>query len=817
MNKLTNKNLQRMKELMGNKTPITENISNSSISLVKKSPNGKSYGVVRENTKYFIKESNDGVNFDFIGGVANKTKNQFHSFEEATKRLNLMFEDFNRSYNIQEGTDILSSDIIEEKRFVLKSKKKSDDSSFDFGGGNTGGSDFDFGGGEDKGGSEDFDFGGETEGDDTDFDFDSGSEDLGSDEDIEDDDPIKGIQKMTGKLGQKIRDTEDLSSDTMKWVAKSIISALDLEAMDSEDKKDIIRAVKKQEDEGSDEDFDFMDDETEVETETFVEDDILDWSNLSQEDKEEFISSTYNQQHPGDLEEPLMDWEEEIDTTVDYDSEGPFNKGTDPQYMMFPPEEVFQDYMDDGDEVGHCKGCKGSKLTDDLDPCLDCEDDETYHIDDHKPVNGIDYMGEDEMYGPSSGIDTDEVLNDGDNLFDPEDESADEELSEYPGMGEDWMSDETYPYHEVDNEYDKEGIGLGGEFDQTKHSGFGRDRDTDFMIDRGEDLGHTDYMAKFSKDVARNEKTKGRNLEMHEIDTHVKKLQNKLGGSDVVTIDGNKVVGDFGYVEVTPTGYTVHKEGSRFGKKFRFDELGKVKSSIGSTDYMTDPRMMPQTAPTKPTTRPETPVKPGKPGTDKPSPSKRPFTPPPHITPGEEPDPKAEYEDIDYMHDDETCPVCNGRGIERGPIGFGVKHQEPKECQSCGGTGTVNDIDGIDSGDEISEPYVNDSPIDYTTNSTSPKNMKFNYSYKEKFPFKIDYMDDNDEILDVRRKSNNPRMMPQTAPTKPITRPETPVKPGKPGTDKPTPSKRPFTPPPHITPGEEPDPKARKRNRFDER
>ena len=37
---------------------------------------------------------------------------------------------------------------------------------------------------------------------------------------------------MTGKLGQKIRDTEDLSSDIMKWVAKSVLSALDLDQMD---------------------------------------------------------------------------------------------------------------------------------------------------------------------------------------------------------------------------------------------------------------------------------------------------------------------------------------------------------------------------------------------------------------------------------------------------------------------------------------------------------------------------------------------------------------------------------------------------------
>ena len=791
MSNLTNKNLQRMRDLMGSKTPINENVSNSAITLVKKSPNGKSYGIVRENTKYFIKESNDGKNFDFIGGLANKTKNQYTSYEEATKHLNIMFEDLNKTYGIQEGTDILSSDIIEEKRFVLKSKKKSADSSFDFGGGDTGGSDnFDFGGGEDKG-TDNFDFGGDSEGGSEDFDFggDSGSEgedfdlggdDLGGDdlgdEDMEDDDPIKGIQKMTGKLGQKIRDTEDLSSDTMKWVAKSIISALDLDMMDNEDKKDIIRAVKKKEDEGSDEEFDFMGDEMENEfrgiglkdgkikwpreeepmvdghrisdetmeefmnlhdEDDFIQDDedMVDWNTLSPEERSSVLQ---NSQYPGDKETPLMDWDEEVDTTVDYDAEGPFNRGTDPQYMMFPPEEVYSDYMED----------------------------------------------EEDMYGPSSGIDPDEKVLD-DDLVLPyyEDES-----DEYPGMETDWMSDDsTYEYHEV-----------GGE-----------DYMDDYESDRAEDLGHTDYMAKFSKDVARNERTKGRNLETHEVDTHVRKLQNKLGGSDVVTIDGNKVVGDFGYVEVTPTGYTLHKEGSKFGKKFRFDELGKVKMSVGSgsTDYMSDPRMMPQTAPSKPQTRPETPVKPGRPDTDKPSPSKRPFTPPPHITPGEEPAPKARDE-YDYM-DDDSCPACHGKGTEKMPIGFGAP-REPKTCSICGGSGMNPHIH---SEEEIDEPYT-DEPFPYTTDSTLPNNnrVKLNYSYKEKFPFKIDYMGDNDEVLGKR---NKPMRSPAPAPAKPSTKPGPDVKPGKPDTDRPSPSKRPFSPPPHITPGEEPAPKARfRRNRF---
>jgi len=766
MSNLTNKHLQRMRELMGNKKPINESVSNSA-SLVKKSPNGKSYGIVRENTKYFIKESNDGVNFDFIGGLGNKTKNQYNSYEEATKHLNLMFEDFNRSFGVQEGTDILTSDIIEEKRFVIKSKKKpaADTGSFDFGDSNTGkaqqssGDDFDFGG-DDKGGEssgDDFDFGDlggdDKGGEDLNLSGDENDPDLDLDANTEDD-PIKSIQKMTGKLGQKIRDTEDLSSDTMKWVAKSIISALDLEAMDNEDKKDIIRAVKKKEDEGSDEEFDFMDDDnhglsddtlrelTDAHDEddfTQDDDDMVDWNTLSPEERMGVIQ---NSQYPGDSEEPIMDWDEEVDETPDYLNDGPFTKGTSNQTMMFPPEEVYSNYMSDEDYM---------------------EDEE-------------------EMYGPSSGIDPDEKVLD-DDLILP---FYDDESDEYPGMESDWMED-TYDYHEVDDD---------------------EDYMSDYMEDRAEDLDHTDYMSKFNKDVKRGLSSGGRNLEIHELDSHLRKIKNKLGGS--AHIDGNMVVGSFGFVKVTNKGYELHKEGSRYPQTFKFDELGKLKNALAGVDYMEDiedtPRMMPQTAPSRPQTRPETPVKPGRPDTDKPSPSKRPFTPPPHITPGEEPAPKARDE-YDYMgeEDSEICPACGGEG-HKGSLGF---NREPKMCTTCKGEGHITPQHMEDEGGYDVDGQYN--PYSKPT-STIPNsgNMNINYGYREKFPFKIDYMGDNDELLDKRKSMRSPA----PAPSKPQTRPDTPTKPGRPDTDKPSPSKRPFTPPPHITPGEEPAPKARGRNRF---
>ena len=832
MRNLTNKDLQRMRELMGNRKPINESKSLSTVELIKKSPNGKYYGVIRENKKYFIKESNDGSNFDFIGGVGNKTKNQFESYEQAVRRLNLMLE----------SSDVLTPDLIEEKKFVIKTKKKSEPKStdtFDFGGdkGEEEIPDFNLGGNESD---KELDFGDDFEDNESDKELDFGGD---SEEDLSDkDDPIKSIQKMTGKLGQKIRDTEDLSSDTMKWVAKSILSALDLEGMDNEDKKDLIRTIKNDKVGGSDEEFDFMEDEDCVNCSGSgfdndmekcvncggtgeIESDMIDWNKLNPNEKNKFIQNMFLD----DSEKPMMDWDEEVDSE--------------------------EDYIED----------------------------------------------EEELYGPGN-----ERIEQGEKLLNDQLPYYEDENQQDYFDNEDWMSDdETYPYYEVGS--------------------------------------NTDYMSKFAGNVKRGLSSGGRNLEKHELDTHLRKIKNKLGGK-TTHIDNNMVVGPFGFVKVTNKGYELYKEGERFPRIFKFNELGKLKNALSGIDYMDDEyygkferqntkewhsskdkignleyddeaydeevfpdyesyskspydhpgwpfgyhtkksksgndeqreyhRKMaekffnmykdeygpfkvrkkkpvnfdettdmfkqdgidymddvsnPAPAPTKPDTKPD--VKPSKPGTDKPSPSKRPFTPPPYITPGEEPAPKAKdkwgrnkpyderyvdyrYEypegEYDYMEDKNSCPTCQGKGYLRKPIGFG-KVTTPS-CIDCGGTGRnqkfVGDQPNISSEDEIDEPYINNL-FGYQSNSTLPNGLDYNYKYKEKLPFpirNIDYMDDFNDISYVNKRIMNPA----PAPTKPDTKPD--VKPGKPGTDKPSPSKRPFTPPPYITPGEEPAPKARNR------
>lgn len=282
-----NKNLKRQLELAGIK-PINESKTNtlSNIELVKKASSGDSYAIIRENRKWYIKVTDkDGIltesDFDYIGGVANKPKHSYTSFSEATKGLNFMFEQLNRYHGNAVGVNILESDeeLLDEKKYVLKTKKPkpptpapAPEPELDLGSDEEGGGDFNFGSDDEF---SDFDFG--TDGEDAGFngeenEFDAEIEDTEGDEEISDeeleddedldfdedeDDPIKSIQKTTGELGQQLRDTEDISSDMTKWVAKSVMSALDIENMDNSDKKDLIKTIKKKPQEDTD---DFSDD-----------------------------------------------------------------------------------------------------------------------------------------------------------------------------------------------------------------------------------------------------------------------------------------------------------------------------------------------------------------------------------------------------------------------------------------------------------------------------------------------------------------------------------------------------------------------------
>jgi hypothetical protein len=81
---------------------------------------------------------------------------------------------------------------------------------------------------------------------DVDMEDDMGDEEMDmEDEEVEDEEEMVGfmkpIQKLTGKLGQKLRDVEEeLGSADIKYVLNSIISAVNLDNLDEEDREDVL-------------------------------------------------------------------------------------------------------------------------------------------------------------------------------------------------------------------------------------------------------------------------------------------------------------------------------------------------------------------------------------------------------------------------------------------------------------------------------------------------------------------------------------------------------------------------------------------------
>jgi hypothetical protein len=303
--------IKRMLELSNIRPVIKEDrMSLTNFELVKNSVDGNTYAIVKENKRYHIKQAKTKPNltesdFDYIGGVMNKSKKSFSSYSDVTKHLNFMFEEINNHYDV-DSTNLLESDMLLEKKFILKTTKKkkakpAEEEPTDG---------FDFGGEGDSEGDEEFNF--DDEGEEG---FDSDDEDL----ELDSDDNIKDIQSTTGKLGQQLRDTEDISSDMMKWVAKSVLSALDLDNMDSEDKKDVIRTLKKSkeeptEDTESEEEFDFED--MEESYDNYMEDEgddpfdgmekYLNNDNEVGESYDSYMSDGFNQ-------EEFADWMDEME------------------------------------------------------------------------------------------------------------------------------------------------------------------------------------------------------------------------------------------------------------------------------------------------------------------------------------------------------------------------------------------------------------------------------------------------------------------------------------------------------------------------
>jgi hypothetical protein len=218
---------------------IKESTSDYSINLV----DGATYHIVKEKSGYIIKKGLNESDADYIEPM--KNRKYYSSYGQALKRLNLLVKEVNTVNEFSEGTSLFG----EQKKFVLKTPKAAAPApvmepeipavpapvpspelpagSADSEEGPLDMNDFPL----------DNEAGAEM---DMDVDMESGTEDSESmDEKVS----FRLIQKLTGKLTQKVRALESqdgMTSEDIKYVINMVLSSLDLTKLSPEDMEDVM-------------------------------------------------------------------------------------------------------------------------------------------------------------------------------------------------------------------------------------------------------------------------------------------------------------------------------------------------------------------------------------------------------------------------------------------------------------------------------------------------------------------------------------------------------------------------------------------------
>jgi hypothetical protein len=259
--------IARFNEVIPSKVNETSN-SEYTISLA----DGYKYEIVKERQGYIIKKNINESEADYIEPM--KNRKYYSSYSQALKRLNLLTKEVNRLTENEEGTSLFG----EQKKFTLKLPAPAPapevvaappaeppavpspelPPSPDMGA----------------------DMGADMEGEDVNVDMnaDMGGEDVNVDmgvdagsEDAEEQVTFKTIQKLTGKLTQKIRtldNEEGMTSEDVKYVINMVLSSLDLKSLSEEDKDDIMSKfdeAEEREEGGDDMGGEEMTDDSEVE------------------------------------------------------------------------------------------------------------------------------------------------------------------------------------------------------------------------------------------------------------------------------------------------------------------------------------------------------------------------------------------------------------------------------------------------------------------------------------------------------------------------------------------------------------------------
>jgi hypothetical protein len=199
--------------------------SKKSSEVIKESSTGV-YGIVKEKDGYYVKRGLNENLLDYIGGLYMKNKNRFSSYGEAFKKLEFLTE----QEKLQEAT-----------KYILKQPKPAPQAeapapmptnelppppaASD---------------------SDTVSAGPAPEGD-----LPPASDETGDEEPENPNEYLKVIQKMTGRLTQKLNTYQDkLESKDIKYVLNMVLAAVDLDKLDEADSDEILAKFEGDEDEG---------------------------------------------------------------------------------------------------------------------------------------------------------------------------------------------------------------------------------------------------------------------------------------------------------------------------------------------------------------------------------------------------------------------------------------------------------------------------------------------------------------------------------------------------------------------------------------
>ena len=275
-------------------TPKTELNNLSTTNYTIQLSDGNFYGIVKERLGYIIKTGINESNMDYSDPM--KNRKYYRSYSEAMKKLNLIVAETNRNTGNEYEIPLIGEQPEVKKKFVLKTAKKAEPTPSpdmpapdmsapapetpapETPAPDMGAPAPDMGGEADMGAPAP-DMGGESMPEEPEMPMAPGDAPmLDTENGLEDDEEggssnLKLIQKLTGKLSQKLRmfdKDKGLDSQDIKYVINSIVSAIDLNKLDDDDREDIVDKIEGFDEYGKEgegelnfgeEDFDFGGDE----------------------------------------------------------------------------------------------------------------------------------------------------------------------------------------------------------------------------------------------------------------------------------------------------------------------------------------------------------------------------------------------------------------------------------------------------------------------------------------------------------------------------------------------------------------------------